>query len=207
MIGYLIVNGVSQPAGIYGGPASGAPNQFPQFTGAGTILVTTPFAVSRKTQGAIDFNVNLPFTGSSGIECRSGGPNNAYQIIISFGLPVICNKAAITSGSANIANIAGQGTATMTINLTDVINVQNVTVTLSGVNYGAAMGETPIRIGVLVGDTNGNGQVNSSDVAQTKAQSGQQITASTFLEDVNGNGVINASDVSLVKSKSGTALP
>jgi hypothetical protein len=60
---------------------------------------------------------------------------------------------------------------------------------------------------ILIGDTNDNGTVNASDVAQTKAQSGQTITNSNFREDVNGNGVINASDVSLVKSKSGTGVP
>ena len=60
---------------------------------------------------------------------------------------------------------------------------------------------------ILIGDTGGNGVVNASDVAQTKAQAGHAITSSNFREDVNGNGAINASDVSLVKSKTGTALP
>ena len=37
----LIVGGVVQPAGVYGSAASGAPHPLPQFTGSGTILVTT----------------------------------------------------------------------------------------------------------------------------------------------------------------------
>ena len=56
---------------------------------------------------------------------------------------------------------------------------------------------------ILVGDTNGNGTVNASDVSQTKAQTGQAVTASNFRADVTANGVINASDVSLGKIEIG----
>ena len=62
-------------------------------------------------------------------------------------------------------------------------------------------------MGVLLGDVNGNGSVNSTDVSQTKLQSGQAVTNANFREDVNVNGSINATDVSSVKLKSGTALP
>ena len=88
-----------------------------------------------------------------------------------------------------------------------LVNAQNLTVTLFGVNYGSASGDASIRIGILVGDTSGNGTANASDVSQTKSKSGQAINSSNFRTDVTGNGVINASDVSLVKSKSGTGLP
>ena len=49
VVGFLIVDGVSKPAGLYGSAASGAPNQLPQFTGTGKILVTTPGAVFAET--------------------------------------------------------------------------------------------------------------------------------------------------------------
>jgi hypothetical protein len=60
---------------------------------------------------------------------------------------------------------------------------------------------------VLLGDTTGNGAVNSSDIAQTQSQSGQPVTSFNFREDVTVNGLINSSDIALVQSKSGTALP
>jgi hypothetical protein len=60
---------------------------------------------------------------------------------------------------------------------------------------------------VLIGDTTGNGAVNSSDIAQTQSQSGQVVTANNFREDVTVNGLINSSDIALVQSKSGTGLP
>jgi len=39
VIASLVVDGVSQPPGIYGGPMSGAPNILPEFEGSGTVSV------------------------------------------------------------------------------------------------------------------------------------------------------------------------
>jgi len=58
-----------------------------------------------------------------------------------------------------------------------------------------------------VGDINANGLVNSTDISQTQAQSGQSVTSSNFRTDINANGLINSTDVSSVQSKSGTGLP
>jgi len=57
------------------------------------------------------------------------------------------------------------------------------------------------------GDTNGNKTVNASDIGETKAQSGQAVTAANFRQDVTPNGSINASDIGLVKSRSGASVP
>jgi hypothetical protein len=62
-------------------------------------------------------------------------------------------------------------------------------------------------MGVLIGDTTGDGGVNSADISQTKSQSGAPVTATNFREDVTLDGNINSADISLVKSRSGTALP
>ena len=202
----MIVDGVSKPAGLYGSAASGAPNQLPQFTGTGKILVTTPGAVSRKLHATNNYDVNLPLTDVAGIECRAPGPSNSYQLVLSFGVPVTVSSASVTSGTGSVASSSGNGTTTLTLNLSGVTNAQQLTVTLFGVNYGAATGNLPIRVALLLGDTNGNGAVNSSDVAETKSRSGQTVTSANFRSDINANGVINATDVSSVKAKSGTAL-
>ncbi len=60
---------------------------------------------------------------------------------------------------------------------------------------------------VLLGDTNGNGAVNSSDVGEAKSSSGQAVSAANFRTDVTANGVINSSDVGTVKAASGTSVP
>ena len=167
--------------------------------------VTPSSAVSRKTQGAGTFDINLPLTGSPGIECRSNASGD-FQMVITFPTTVTLDGASLTSGTGFVDNLGVSGNQ-VTVNLSGVTNAQTIAVTLFGVNDGSHYGNTVIRMGVLVGDTNGNGTVNSSDVSQTKLQSGQAVTNSNFREDVNANGTINSSDVSLVKVKSGTALP
>ena len=86
-------------------------------------------------------------------------------------------------------------------------NAQTLTVNLLGANAGAGPTTISVPLRILLGDTTGNGSVNSSDVSQTKGQSGVPIYISNFRTDVTANGVINASDVSLVKAQSGSALP
>jgi hypothetical protein len=95
----------------------------------------------------------------------------------------------------------------VTINLSGVTTAQRLVVTLTGVNDGTTIGTVAITMPVLIGDTNSNGATNAADIAQTKSQSGQPVTAANFREDVSADGNLNASDIALVKSKSGTALP
>ena len=164
-------------------------------------------AVSRKTHGSAGtFDIDLPLTGNVGIECRTGGATNDYQMIINFMNPVTVASASVTSGTGSVSSFSVSGSQ-VTVNLTGVTNVQRITVTLHNVNDGMHSGDVPVSMGVLVGDVNGNAVVNASDVALTKAQVGQAVGGSNFREDVNANGTISATDVALVKSKVGTALP
>jgi autotransporter-associated beta strand protein len=204
----LILDGVTQPPGLYGGAASGAPRRLPQFAGPGQILATTK-AVSRKVHGAAgSFDVDLPLTGSPGIECRSGGGSGGdYQLVVTFFNPVTFANAAVTAGTGFVASTSGNGTAIVTVNLSGVANAQIISVALFDLNDGVNTTNLVIPMGVLIGDVNANRVVNASDVAQTKAQVGQPVTTSNFRADVNPNGIINASDVIHVKALSGTFLP
>jgi ABC-type uncharacterized transport system ATPase subunit len=153
------------------------------------------------------FDINLPLTGTPGIECRSGGTNNDFQVVVTFVDAVTFTNASVTVGTGSVSGITGNGTTTITVNLTGVTNAQRITITLSGVSDVTNVGDINVPMGVLLADTNGNGAVNASDVSLTKAKSGQIVDATNFRSDVSVNNSINASDVSLVKSKSGTALP
>ncbi len=62
-------------------------------------------------------------------------------------------------------------------------------------------------MGLLVGDTNGDGFVNTGDALQTRNRSGQATDATNFRSDVNTDGVVNSGDTTAVRSRSGTALP
>jgi Dockerin type I domain len=164
-------------------------------------------AFSRKVHGAAGtFDVPLPLTGNVGVECRSGGATNDYQMIVNFATSVTVGGASVTSGTGSVSSFSVSGSQ-VTVNLTGVTNVQRITVTLSNVNDGTHMGDVPVSMGVLVGDVNGNAIVNASDVSLTKSQVGQPVSGSNFREDVNANGTISATDVALVKSDVGTALP
>jgi hypothetical protein len=104
----------------------------------------------------------------------------------------------------NSVSVAGN---VVTVNITGVTTAQTIIVTLAGVSDGTNISDVQATMGVLVGDTNANGLVNSTDVSQTQSQSGQLVTSSNFREDVTVNGLITSSDVSLVQSQSGTGLP
>lgn len=166
-------------------------------------------AVSRQAHGgAASFDIALPLTGPSGIECRSGGASGAYQVVFNFGGAVTLDNATVTSGAGSVDSTTGSGTATLTVNLTNVTDAQRITLTLSNINTGMSTTDVGLQMGVLLGDTNGNGAVSASDIGQTKGQSGQPVTASNFRSDLNASGgTINASDVGQVKANAGHTLP
>lgn len=164
-------------------------------------------AVSRKAHGgAGTFDVGLPLAGKAGIECRTGGSGGNYQIVVSFGGPVTYSNAQVTQGTGAATSTSTQGSQ-VTINLAGVTNAQHLKVTLASVNDGTSVVNVTIPLDVLIGDTTGDGGVNSADISQTKSQSGRAVSSSNFREDVTADGSINSADISLVKSKSGTALP
>jgi hypothetical protein len=172
-------------------------------------------AISRKTHGAAgNFDINLPFSGAVGIECRNvgalpGGATGDYQLVVTFAEPVTLSSASVTSGTGTVP--AGGASASgnqITVNLTGVANAQYITVSLNDVADSQNDTVTVSSImAVLIGDTNADGFVNSADITQTKSKSGTALTSSNFREDLNVDGLINSADITLVKSKSGTALP
>jgi hypothetical protein len=168
--------------------------------------------VSRKAHAnAGTFDINLPLTGNVGVECRSGGAGGSYTIVFTFANALTnVAGATVTSGTGLVgsSSIDPSDAHNYIVNLTDVTNAQTITVSLTNVtdsagNFSPAVAES---MRVLVGDTNGDGFVNSADIGQTKSQSGQSVTSSNFREDVNADGFINSADIGLVKSKSGTAV-
>ena len=181
-------------------------------------LVVSPLAptsvVSRLTHGSAGtFDVNLPLTGSRGVEPRSSGSLGAGNYTLVFTFPnnlISVASANVSSGTGSVSSsMIGPNPNQYTVNLTGVSDQQYIAVTLHAVQDSAGNTSDVIgpQMGVLIGDTNGNGVVNSTDVAPTKSRVGQTVDATNFRSDVNANGSINASDVSLVKSKIGTGLP
>ena len=180
-------------------------------------------AVSRKVHGpAGTFDLNLPLTGKHAIECRSGGPTGQHNVIATFqnaltSVMSVSATATTTTGTADlnsvptgniIQDVNNNPTNQYSINLAGVPNASHVVITLHGVTDSAGnSGDVVIPMDVLLGDTTGDGTVNSADISQTKSQSGQSVGPTNFRNDVTIDGGINSADISLVKSESGTGLP
>jgi CSLREA domain-containing protein len=180
-----------------------------------------PFApVSRKFHGGNTnpFDVPLPLTGPIGVECRrnTGGDTTGlnvgrdHEVVLTFAsnLTRVANVAVKDSNNNTIPSTFTVTNNVVTIDLHSVPNApRRLSLKLSGVSDGTDKVNIQIPMGVLAGDTTGDGTVNSSDISLTKSKSGQTVGSSNFREDVTLDGSLNSSDISLVKSKSGTALP
>ena len=158
-------------------------------------------AVSRKVHGkAGTFDL-------VGIECRSGGPNNRYQMVVTFPSAVTFRGAAITSGTGSVASTSTDGTE-VTVNLTGVADAQTITLTLSDVSDGTHTNDVALALSVLVGDLTAGGSVSlSEDLSQVYYLLGQPFTMANFRADVTTNGLIGNADFSLVEAKLGNVLP
>ena len=176
-------------------------------TGSAAPALQLVSAVSRKTHGGLgDYDVDLPISGTPAVECRMSGGNHTF---------VFAFNNSVTGGSASIGNGVGtvSGTTfagnTMTVDLTGVADAQTVTVVLTGVTdeFSQTLPTTNVSAKILIGDANGNGVVNASDIAQAKAQTGQSMIGQNFRTDVNANGAINATDIGVIKSKVGNVVP
>ena len=147
----------------------------------------------------------MPLVGH-GFECRNGLGN--YTAVLTFDMPVNGGTATVTAGTGTASSVTFSGND-MIVSLTGVTDVQVITLTVNNVTStgGGTLTSASIDMGMIIGDTTGEGSVNSSDVSQTKARSGSTVDGTTFRSDVAVDGTINSSDVSTVKAKSGNAVP
>jgi len=121
-----------------------------------SIVMRLTHVRSQLTHGnAGTFPIELPSSGKPGIECRSGGPTNAYTLVFTFLNNVSVQNASVTAGTGSVTNFTVVGKV-VTVNLVGVTNSQTITVTLTNVNEGVNTMDVEGAMGVLVGDTNGD---------------------------------------------------
>jgi uncharacterized protein (TIGR02597 family) len=161
-------------------------------------------AGSRKNHGgAGSFDLNMPASNGLGVECRTPGLGNTHQIIFTFANPVTITDATATPGPNATGSVAGSPIVNgnhVTVNLSNVSNPQRLTLKLLGVSDGVIANDFLVTMGVLWGDVNANGAVESSDVSAVQGHTRQRVSNSTFIYDVNCNGAIESSDVSTVQA-------
>jgi hypothetical protein len=157
------------------------------------------------------FDINLPLSGTRGVECRSSTANGDYTLIFTFPNTLASvGGANIASGTGTVSgSLIGTDAHEYIVNLTGVTNAQVVTINLSNVhdsagNFGSAV---PASMGVLISDVNASGRVDAADVSLVRQQTLQPVTASNFREDINASGRIDAADVSVARQQTLTSLP
>jgi hypothetical protein len=97
----------------------------------------------------------------------------------------------------------------VTVNLTNVGNVQTLAINLIGVAGGARRGNVSIPMGVLLGDVNASGRVDGTDLSLVGQQNFRPLTQNppTFREDIDASGRIDGTDASIAGQQSFTSLP
>jgi hypothetical protein len=188
-------------------------------------LVVSPLTmtsvVSRMTHGSAGtFDVNLPLTGTRGVECRTStslGAGN-YTLVFTFlnNLTSVAS-ASVSSGTGSVDSTVLGPNASLNltanqyqVNLTGVSNQQYITITLHTVqdsegNTGDIVGP---QMGVLIGDVNATGGVDGNDVAAVQAHTRQAVNSNAQARfDVNADGTIDGNDVALIQGQTRSGLP
>lgn len=170
--------------------------------------------VSRMAHGnAGNFDITLPLAGTRGVECRSSaalGTGN-YTLVFTFQNNLMSvQNTFVTTGAGSVSNSSiGPNANQYTVNLTGVTNGQYLVVTLQNAtdSTGAIGDVTSPQMGVLLGDVNGSGRVDSGDVFLVQQQNGQALSSSNFREDINASGRIDSGDVFTVQRANPSTLP
>src|SRR5262249_25686274 len=148
-------------------------------------------AASRLTHGrAGDFDIDMPLTGESGVECRGA---TTYNAVFTFDAAVTSGNVAVLSGTATVGTITATGNS-LIAPLTGVINPQIVILRVSNIN-GDGQQHGDVLFGFNTADADGDRTVARNDKTEIQAQLGQPVTAANFRDDVTADGRINNTDV------------
>ncbi|HEY3745015.1 MAG TPA: dockerin type I domain-containing protein [Gemmatimonadaceae bacterium] len=200
--------------GVNFGPTSDQGAQFHDFSmgvngevtgGGGGGDLTLVSAVSRKTQGGSDYDVNLPLSGGMGIEDRDGGKDT---LVLNFANNITNAGTATSScGSAGVTIDPNDAHNLIVTVGTSHCNGQTITVTINGASDDQGnSGSATVSYGKLLGDVNGDGIVNNKDAAAVRNNSPRHVNSSNFRDDVNVDGSVNNKDLYFVKANRGSSL-
>lgn len=166
-------------------------------------VLTLTRAVSRLTHGSAgDFDIEMPLTGTSGVEDRS---SNAYSAVFTFDSPVTSGEVTVLSGTATVGAITFSGNE-MRVQLTGVTSAEIVTLRAQNINGdGQPHGDVPF--GFLTGDIDGSRLVDRTDVNQAAADRGQVVTSANFRDDMNLNGRVDKQDKQIASANKRHSIP
>jgi hypothetical protein len=157
------------------------------------------------------FAIDLPLSGTPGVESRSGGAQGSYTIQFTFNNNLTSVGSVTTScGTVTSSMIDSSDPHRYIVNLAGVsCNAQDVTISLTSITDDQAntLASASVTVGLLLGDVDGDGTVTTTDFNLTKSDNGQSTDETNFREDVKVNGRIDRNDATTVRQQVGTSLP
>jgi hypothetical protein len=133
--------------------------------------------------------------------------NGSLQLIFTFDQPVTSGTVELSTGPNTIGVITQVSGNTITVALSQVADQQSLTLTVSGVD--GSSNSQDISFGVLYGDVDGNGAVNSQDLVAVRNALGEQSGVAGFnpADDPNKDGAVNSQDLVAVRNALGNQIP
>jgi hypothetical protein len=173
--------------------------------------LTLVSAASVKKQGnAGTFSIDLPLSGTPGVECRQGALGTATSIVFTFsGTVNSVDSTATSCGRVISTTIDGSTVSVLLNNIQTSCDGSDVTVTLTGVTGDSgSLATAAVTFGQLAGDINADGVVDGNDLHSVRMNSGRGlVTEDNFRNDVSGDGKVNHADISLTRAAQGNSLP
>jgi len=159
------------------------------------------------------FAIDLPLTGPSGVEDRSGGPNKKYTVVMTFDR-IIASVGSASSTCGGVQSVAVDSFLPHNVNI-NLVNVSHgcngstITVTVNSIvdDQGNVLGSASVGVGLLLGDVNGDRVVDGHDVNLARQFTHQGINSQNFRADVTSDGFITSSDKKSIGRQLGTSLP
>ncbi len=157
-------------------------------------------AVSRKTHGTFgNADVNLPLTGTAGVEPRRKKPDGSHLLVFEFSTDLSSATPSVSLGSVTSSNIQGNK---LSVSLSDVPDGSKAIVTLDGVQdtSGQSLPQTAVNANFLLGDVNSSGNVSAFDFLDVKNSLHKSNALGRFRADINLSNTFSAFDFLDVKN-------
>ncbi|MBI4372905.1 MAG: hypothetical protein HY585_04180 [Candidatus Omnitrophica bacterium] len=143
-----------------------------------------------------NFDIPLDFNGvSSVVESRKWDTGRIFSIVLTFDQNI--EHANVTPAGEKISSYSASGN-TMTITLSNIVDGDCITISISGAHENNAL-----HIVFLRGDVDGNRIVNRIDAKRVKNRIGQRTTSVNARYDISRDRYINQLDLDIVNKRLG----
>jgi hypothetical protein len=172
---------------------------FQSGAGGGANLVSAASRLTHSLAGT--FDIDMPLTGLSGVECRD---SDTYEAVFTFDAIVTSGDVSVVSGIVTVGTPTFSGNE-MVVPLSGVANAQVVTLRVENIN-GNNQPHGDVSFGFLIGDANSSRTVDNADIAALQAAYGHPVDGSNFRADFRPDGRINRKDRRQLRPHLGSSL-